>query len=68
MVEKVGQHAHCHICGKAIPISETLCSEECKGKYQAMLKKRKILTYIMYASILFVLALLLASSYSGGGV
>ncbi len=57
MVEKVAQHTHCQICGKAIPVSETLCSEECKQRYQSLLKKRRILVYVMYASIFVVLLL-----------
>jgi len=65
MVEKVSQHTHCQICGKAIPVDETLCSEECKQKYQAMIKKRKWLVYIMYGLIFFILALFLVSSMSG---
>ena len=62
MVEKVAQHTHCQICGKAIPISETLCSEECKQRYQTMVKKRKILVYVMYGLIAFILVLYLYSS------
>ncbi|MFH1013714.1 MAG: DUF2116 family Zn-ribbon domain-containing protein, partial [Thermoplasmatota archaeon] len=45
------QHTHCHICGKAIPVSEMFCSEECKVKYTSMIKKRKILMFAMYAII-----------------
>jgi len=59
MVEKVAQHTHCQICGKAIPISETLCSEECKQRYQTMVKKRKMLVYVMYGLIAFILVLFL---------
>ena len=59
MVEKVAQHTHCQICGKAIPIAETLCSEECKQRYQTMVKKRKMLVYIMYGLIAFILVLFL---------
>ena len=62
MVEKIPQHAHCNICGKAIPTVETLCSEECKQKYHQMMKKRKILVYIMYGLIFVILALFLFSS------
>lgn len=65
MVEKVSQHTHCQICGKAVPVTETLCSEECKQKYQVMIKKRKWLVYIMYGLIFFILALFLVSSMSG---
>jgi len=62
MVEKVAQHTHCQICGKAIPITETLCSEECKQRYQTMVKKRKMLVYIMYSLIAFILVLFLISN------
>ncbi len=62
MVEKVAQHTHCQICGKAIPITETLCSEECKQRYQTMVKKRKMLVYIMYGLIAFILVLFLFNS------
>ena len=55
MVEKVAQHAHCHICGKAIPTTETLCSEECKQKYKALLKRNNIYRYILYAAMFVVL-------------
>jgi len=59
MVERVAQHTHCQICGKTIPISETLCSDECKQKYQAMIKKRKMLMYIMYALIFVIVGMIL---------
>jgi predicted nucleic acid-binding Zn ribbon protein len=62
MVENIAQHAHCQICGKAIPISETLCSEECKQKYRVMLKKRKTIVYVMYALIFFIIAMYLISN------
>ena len=62
MVEKVAQHSHCQICGKAIPISETLCSDECKQKYAGMVKKRKMLMYIMYALIGVILIMFILGS------
>jgi predicted nucleic acid-binding Zn ribbon protein len=63
MVEKVGQHTHCHICGKAIQADETLCSDECKQKYQGMLKKRKLWLYLMWALILGTVAIIIGTSY-----
>jgi len=51
MPESIPPHAHCQICGKAIPVSETFCSEECKEKYNSMMKKRKLMVYAMYALI-----------------
>jgi predicted nucleic acid-binding Zn ribbon protein len=57
MDNKVNQHTHCHMCGKVIPISETLCSKDCKDKYQNMVKRRKMFVYLMYAIIFFIIAL-----------
>ena len=51
MTDKVPQHSHCHICGKAIPLTETLCSEECKEKYQRIVKRRRLMVYFMYAML-----------------
>ena len=64
MVEKVAQHSHCQICGKAIPLTETLCSDECKQKYAGMVKKRKMLMYIMYALIGVILIMFILSNGS----
>lgn len=66
MAEKVGQHTHCQICGKAIAVTETLCSEECKQRYQGMLKKRKYLLYLMYGLMgVFIIMLLVQISTPG---
>ena len=51
MAEKIPQHSHCQVCGKAIPFSETLCSDECKEKYNSLVKRRKLFLYFMYAAI-----------------
>ena len=51
MVSSIPQHAHCHMCGKSIPISETLCSEECRQKYQTLLRRRKLMVYFMYGML-----------------
>jgi len=57
MTEPVTQHAHCHMCGKSIPYGETLCSEECKQKYNVVLKRRKIMIYIMYGILAALLVI-----------
>jgi predicted nucleic acid-binding Zn ribbon protein len=59
MVETIPSHSHCQICGKAIPVSETFCSEECKQKYAAMMKRRKLMVYVMYALIAVILVIIL---------
>lgn len=59
---QVTQHSHCKICGKAIPTDETFCSKDCEERFQSMAKKRKILMYIMYGLMFFVIAVLAVSS------
>jgi len=61
MSESIPPHAHCQICGKAIPVSETFCSEECKQKYDSMMKKRKLMVYAMYALIAVIVILFMLS-------
>lgn len=67
MTEKIPQHMHCQICGKAITASdtETMCSEECKQRYQNLSKRRKLWVYIMYALIFVMIAVLFIAPYLG---
>jgi len=51
MTETIPQHNHCHMCGKSIPVGETLCSEECKQRFQSLVKRRKIILYLMYTML-----------------
>ena len=59
MSEIVPQHSHCQICGKPIPVTETLCSQECKEKYRTLVKRRRLLVYIMYGLIGVILVVML---------
>jgi predicted nucleic acid-binding Zn ribbon protein len=43
---------------KAIPTSETLCSDECKQKYQAMLKKKRLTLLFLWVMIIAFIAVL----------
>lgn len=61
MTEKIPQHTHCQICGKAIAGEETMCSDECKQRYESMIKRRKWLSYILYGSMIFIVIILLLS-------
>ncbi len=61
MADSVPQHAHCHMCGKSIPYGETLCSEECKQKFQSLLRRRRFLLYLMYGLIAAVIVVILVS-------
>jgi predicted nucleic acid-binding Zn ribbon protein len=51
MAEIITQHTHCHMCGKSMPVGETLCSEDCKQKFQRIVKRRKLILYLMYGML-----------------
>jgi predicted nucleic acid-binding Zn ribbon protein len=58
MTNIIPAHNHCMICMKAIPASETLCSDECKQKYQKMLKKKRYTLLFLWVMIIAVIAVL----------
>lgn len=61
MVEKILQHKHCKICEKAILPEEELCSDECKNRWNVILKKRKWTMYFFYGMIaLFIILVFLS--------
>jgi predicted nucleic acid-binding Zn ribbon protein len=39
------------MCGKSIPVNETLCSEDCRQRYQTVLRRRKLMVYFMYGML-----------------
>lgn len=51
MAEKISPHNHCHMCMKAIPVGEKLCSEECRQKYTTLTKRRRIIWLFLWAII-----------------
>ena len=64
MAVNVGPHAHCQMCGKSIPVGETLCSEDCKQKYQGLLKRRKLMLYFMYGMLAaLIIVIVLGGNY-----
>ena len=60
---KLLQHRHCQVCSKAIPISEEFCSDECKVEFEALMKKRKNYIYIIYATMVIIIAVMLLSMF-----
>ena len=61
MTGTIPLHSHCAMCAKPIPHGETLCSEDCRQKYQSLLKRRKIMLYLMYAMLAALLVFLVVS-------
>ena len=58
MADTIPPHYHCMICMKAIPTSETLCSDECKQKYQAMLKKKRLTILLLWVMMIAFIVIL----------
>jgi predicted nucleic acid-binding Zn ribbon protein len=59
MPEKIPQHRHCSKCGKAFIGEDRFCSEECKGRSDDVLKKRKRQLIFLYAAAFVVLIIAL---------
>lgn len=64
MAERLVQHKHCPVCGKAMSADKDTCSDECGDKRQAQIKERKRTMYLFYFSIV-VLAIVLALQLMG---
>ena len=62
-VERLPQHRHCYVCGKAHTEEGRFCSESCKDKKRIELKKKKrqylileiVLVIVTIAAILTVM-------------
>jgi predicted nucleic acid-binding Zn ribbon protein len=62
MAEKVSPHAHCMMCGKSIPVNETLCSEDCRQKYTSMAKRRRLMMYVWLFLIAALVVMILVGT------
>lgn len=65
MAEKLVQHRHCKVCGKAVAPSDQTCSEECATAWKAQQRSKKQTLYLFYVSIVVLLVVLMLS-LSGG--
>jgi len=63
MPSEIAQHRHCQMCGKAIPLEEIFCSEECKTNYEKLIKKRRKLILVMYVVLLVMFIAFLLIGY-----
>jgi predicted nucleic acid-binding Zn ribbon protein len=64
MAERLVQHKHCPVCGKAMSSSKETCSSECADRREVQIRERKRTMYIFYASIA-VLVVVLALQFLG---
>ncbi|MHA1595787.1 MAG: DUF2116 family Zn-ribbon domain-containing protein [Candidatus Baldrarchaeia archaeon] len=57
--EKIVQHRHCKVCGKAIPLDREFCSRQCEISYREWERRNRRLTTIMYLVLLIIFIVLM---------
>jgi predicted nucleic acid-binding Zn ribbon protein len=64
MAEKLVQHRHCQSCLKAIPLGEDYCNDECKEKWNQLIKanKKKNLIVIVWMVVFVIFAMIFMSA------
>jgi predicted nucleic acid-binding Zn ribbon protein len=55
MAERLVQHKHCPVCGKAMSVDKDTCSDECAVSRQSQQRERKRTLYLFYFSIVVLL-------------
>jgi len=63
---EVPQHTHCITCGRAIPLNEKFCSEECERAHKETIRKKKNQLLILYVAAIGIMLLALLSGMFGG--
>ena len=63
MADQIPQHTHCQVCRKATTSAEPFCSDECKTQYEAMRKRNRLWVYVMYALMVFIIIVIVATSF-----
>ncbi|UCE74971.1 MAG: DUF2116 family Zn-ribbon domain-containing protein [Methanomassiliicoccales archaeon] len=63
MAEKLVQHRHCQMCLKATPLGEEFCNDDCKEKWNQLIKanKKKNLMVMVWMVIVVIFAVLILS-------
>jgi predicted nucleic acid-binding Zn ribbon protein len=54
MAERLVQHKHCPVCGKAMSVDKETCSDECAVQRETQLKEKKRTLYLFYFSIIIL--------------
>lgn len=60
---KVPNHAHCRVCGHAIPSGDTYCSAGCKQEAEEDQKKRRRMLYLLYAAFGVSMLVIIGQSF-----
>jgi len=58
MAERLVQHKHCPVCGKAMSAERETCSGECSIKRSTQMQEKKRTLYLFYISILVLVVVM----------
>lgn len=67
MALQIPDHAHCGICGRAVPFGDKTCSKDCEKKYDDLQRRRKRAMWTMYG-LMAVAFLVLVLSVTNPGL
>jgi predicted nucleic acid-binding Zn ribbon protein len=65
MAERLVQHKHCPVCGKAMSTEKETCSDECSVRREAQIRERKRTMYIFYFAMA-IMVVVLVLQFTGG--
>ncbi len=53
-------HGHCEVCGRVVDTDERWCSDACKEKHQAIMRKKKrdAVIFVVVVAVLFIVVTL----------
>ena len=58
MAERLVQHKHCPVCGKAMSADKETCTDECAVTRQTQVQEKKRTLYLFYFSIVILAVVL----------
>jgi predicted nucleic acid-binding Zn ribbon protein len=58
MTERLVQHKHCPVCGKAMSADKETCTDECATTRKAQVQEKKRTLYLFYFSIVILAVVL----------
>ena len=58
VAERLVQHKHCPVCGRAMSADKKTCSDDCEVRHEAIIREKKRTMYMFYAVAIFIVVLL----------
>ncbi len=58
---EIQPHRHCPVCGISMPADQEFCSKKCEDRWNAVVKQKKKVIYLMRILVAVVIGILLVS-------